>query len=164
MREADLITKIVRLLTVLIPALVLQLTAMSSPLYGQQCRVYSSFVDRSISGKESSSVFVDAVFDLKFDEDGEFTKTVAKREPELRWFVAGRLTKGPVKGEPDRLSLKLAFEGDDEDTFESLDGVEAQTTFDKDWKSLAVRRNVEVGPRIYSVMFECSRRAGWSKK
>lgn len=123
---------------------------------GELCGVTTYFRDLSSNTELSSSVFRVAQFEMAISDD-EFTKTVTHDESGVRISVGAQVVKGIFEKEPVRLRLKISFNGEPDDTYDSLDGVEAETLFDKNWRWLAISDEKKVASRIYTYTFGCAR-------
>ena len=55
-----------------------------------------------------------------------------------------------------RLGISFQREANDS-VFEALDGVEAQTFYDRNWRALLVSKNIEKTNRIYTFEFSCEK-------
>lgn len=62
-----------------------------------------------------------------------------------------------VVDKPKVIRLAISFGPDVNSVFEALDGVEARTFYDKNWRALSVSKNIEKPNRIYTFEFSCER-------
>ena len=130
------------------------IAGLSGVAVGQaaKCSIPTFFVD--LKSQASTSRFLIATFPLELRGD-EFTRNFIDKESGRAIYVGRQLIKGTVKKERSRLRLKVSFTGKPNDSYDSFDGAEAETIYDKRWKWLAVTDEFKLGDRIYTFTFGC---------
>jgi len=146
------ITRFILLLAFLLTA--------SNLAYGQtaSCKVTTYF--RDFESGNSSSNFLVGKFLLQLDDDDDTTDEITKvlRHEESGVNVsAGVQISSAFQNKSKSIKVALSFNGKAEDTFELLDGSQAETIYDKHWKWLSVSDDIKVGNRIYTFTFSCER-------
>ena len=120
------------------------------------CGVTTYFVD--LEAKASSSRFLLGKFDLQLDEENyEVTKFYSHEESGVKVSVGVQIFPSAFKDKPKTIKVALSFKGKPDDTFEFLDGSQAETIYDKNWKWLSVSDDIKVGNRIYTFTFGCEK-------
>ena len=156
MCEGDLVTNI--RIKVIAGAAACVIAVLARPALGQieTCRLMTSFVD--LKAKSASSNFLLSEFPLRFDDD-EFTTGIRDPESGQTIYVGGQLiNKGLGDESPVLLRMKVSLTGKSGDHFDSLDGPEAETVYNKDWTWLAISDEYRTPDRVYSFTFSCERR------
>ncbi len=126
--------------------------------FGQQetCSVTTFFRDLTSKAEVSSSRYRISKFSMEM-LDGEFTKLIVHDGSGVKISVGGQIVKSIFKKDPVRLRLKLSFSGESDDTYDSLDGVEAETIYDKRWQWLSIGNEIRVKDRIHTFTLGCER-------
>ncbi len=136
------------------------LLAANNFAYGQiaSCKVTTYF--REIESGNSSGNFLVGNFLLQPDNDedttDETTKFLHHEESDVNVSVGVQISSAyPNKSKG--IKAALSFTGKSDDTFELIDGSQAETIYDKHWKLLSVSDDIRVGNRIYTFTLSCER-------
>ena len=146
------ITRFILLLAFLLTA--------SNLAYGQtaSCKVTTYFRDFE-SGNSSGNFFV-GNFILQPDDDeatnDEMTKFLHHEESGVN-VLAGVQVSSAYQNKSKGIKVALSFTGKPDDTFDLIDGSQAETIFDRHWKLLSVSNDIKVGKRIYTFTLNCGR-------
>lgn len=129
---------------------------MSSLVYARTegCGVTTYF--REIDSGNSSSRFLVGKFPLNPDE-GEVTKFFRHEESGVNVSVGVQIFTSAFKDKPKMIRVAMSFSGKSGDTFEMIDGAQAESIYDRHWKWLSVSDNIKVANRIYTFTVSCGR-------
>ena len=119
----------------------------------EMCRLTVSAVQRNPF--QASSRELVGEFPLTFEND-KLAKNLRHEESGVEISMGVEVIEGMSKTKVIRLGISFQREGDDS-VFESLDGVEAQTFYDKNWRALSVSKNIEKNNRTYTFEFSCEK-------
>lgn len=134
---------------------VLLFTAVySAQAQTETCTVLYSYLE--LDSGNSTSQFRVGTFTLDLKDD-DTTHFFHHEESAVDISVGVRKRIGISKGDINKISLRISFTGNPDDDFDDIVGAEAQSIYDKHWKSLAVSNEIKVENRIYTYRFGCSR-------
>lgn len=120
------------------------------------CSLTSFFLD--LKTQASSGRFQIETFQLDLRDD-DFAKEFVDKESGRKIYVGGQLVNGLSGKGPRRLRVKISFENQPNSTYtyDSLDGPEAETIYDKKWRLLSVSDEFRIADRVYGFTFGCER-------
>jgi hypothetical protein len=121
------------------------------------CSIRTYF--RDLDAKISSSWFLVGEFPLSLEDDS-INKLFHHQESSIDISVGVERIKSIFEKDPRRISVAIAFVRKPEDVFNETDNSEAETIYDKNWRWIAVSKNIKVENRIYTFQFSCERKKG----
>jgi hypothetical protein len=119
----------------------------------EMCRLTVSSIQRNPF--QASSRELVGEFPLTFEND-KLARELRHEESRVQISMGVEIFEGMSKTRVIRLGISFQREGNDS-VFEALDGVEAQTFYDKNWRALSVSKNIEKTNRIYTFQFSCEK-------
>jgi hypothetical protein len=119
----------------------------------EMCRLTVSSIQRNPF--QASSRELVGEFPLTFEND-KLARELRHEESRVQISMGVEIFEGMSKTRVIRLGISFQREGNDS-VFEALDGVEAQTFYDKNWRVLSVSKNIEKTNRIYTFQFSCEK-------
>ncbi|HLM61485.1 MAG TPA: hypothetical protein VK308_11835 [Pyrinomonadaceae bacterium] len=122
------------------------------------CKVITYF--REIESGNSSSNFLVGNFLLQPDNDDDTTDDITKffrHEDSNVNISVGVQISSTYPNKSKGIKVVLSFTGKPNDTFDLIDGSQAETIFDRHWKLLSVSNDIKVENRIYTFTLNCER-------
>jgi hypothetical protein len=123
------------------------------------CRLLRSYTENTPTGPFASSNSLVGEFNMVFyDDSDEIVKLFHHDESGLDISAGVMKYNDSYKGAPVQLKALISFTGKPGESYEALDGAEAETILDKHWRWLSVSDNIELKGRSYTFSLGCEKR------